>query len=92
MLKAIKELYLDAKNISEKDPASKNVLYVILLYPGFHALLLYRIAHFFNNLELKFIARLISQLARFLTGIEIHPGAVIGKRLFIDHGMGIVIG
>ena len=92
MLKAIKELYLDAKNISEKDPASKNVLYVILLYPGFHALLLYRIAHFFNNLELKFIARLISQLARFLTGIEIHPGAVIGKRLFIEHGMGIVIG
>ena len=67
-------------------------MYVILLYPGFHALLLYRIAHFFNNLELKFIARLISQLARFLTGIEIHPGAVIGKRLFIDHGMGIVIG
>lgn len=92
MLKAIKELYLDAKNISKKDPASKNVLYVILLYPGFHALLLYRIAHFLNNLELKFIARLISQLARFLTGIEIHPGAVIGKRLFIDHGMGIVIG
>lgn len=92
MLKAIKELYLDAKNISKKDPASKNVLYVILLYPGFHALLLYRIAHFLNNLEFKFIARLISQLARFLTGIEIHPGAVIGKRLFIDHGMGIVIG
>lgn len=92
MLKAIKELYLDAKNISKKDPASKNVLYVILLYPGFHALLLYRIAHFLNNLELKFIARLISQLARFLTGIEIHPGAVIGKRLFVDHGMGIVIG
>ena len=55
-------------------------------------MLLYRIAHFLNNLELKFIARLISQLARFLTGIEIHPGAVIGKRLFIDHGMGIVIG
>ena len=92
MLKTIKELYLDAKNISEKDPASRNVLYVILLYPGFHALLFYRIAHFFSNLELKFIARLISQFARFLTGIEIHPGAKIGKRLFIDHGMGIVIG
>lgn len=92
MFKTIKELYLDAKNISDKDPASRNVLYVILLYPGFHALLFYRIAHFFSNIKLKFIARLISQLARFLTGIEIHPGAKIGKRLFIDHGMGIVIG
>ena len=92
MVKAIKELYYDAKNISEKDPASRNVLYVLLLYPGFHALLFYRIAHFLSNLKLKFIARLISQTARFLTGIEIHPGAKIGKRLFIDHGMGIVIG
>lgn len=92
MFKGIKELYLDAKNISDKDPASRNVLYVMLLYPGFHALLFYRIAHFFSNLKLKFIARLISQLARFLTGIEIHPGAKIGRRLFIDHGMGIVIG
>lgn len=92
MFKVVKELYLDAKNISNKDPASKNVLYVILLYPGFHALLFYRIAHFFSNLKFKFIARLISQFAKFLTGIEIHPGAKIGKRLFIDHGMGIVIG
>ena len=92
MLKAIKELYRDAKNISKKDPASKNVIYVMLLYPGFHALLLYRIAHFFSNMKLKFIARLISQFARLITGIEIHPGAKIGKRLFIDHGMGIVIG
>lgn len=92
MFKIIKELYLDAKNISDKDPASRNVVYVIFLYPGFHALLFYRIAHFFSNIKLKFVARLISQLARFLTGIEIHPGARIGKRLFIDHGMGIVIG
>jgi len=92
MLKWVKELYLDAKNISNKDPASKNVLYVILLYPGFHALLFHRIAHFLNNLKLKFIARLVSGFARFLTGIEIHPGAKIGKRLFIDHGIGIVIG
>lgn len=92
MFRAIKELYYDAKNISDKDPASKNILYVIFLYPGFHALLFYRIAHFFSNLKLKLIARLISQIARFLTGIEIHPGAKIGKRLFIDHGMGIVIG
>lgn len=92
MFEAIKELYLDAKNIRDRDPASRNILYVILLYPGFHALLFYRIAHFLSNFHLKFIARLISQLARFLTGIEIHPGAIIGKRLFIDHGMGIVIG
>lgn len=91
MFRGIKELYLDAKNISDKDPASRNVLYVILLYPGFHALLFYRIAHFFSNINLKFIARFISQAARFLTGIEIHPGARIGKRLFIDHGIGIVI-
>ena len=92
MIDAIKELYLDAKNINEKDPASKNILYVFFLYSGFHALVFYRIAHFFSNLELKFIARLISQIGRFFTGIEIHPGAKIGKRLFIDHGMGIVIG
>ena len=84
MFRGIKELYLDAKNICDKDPASRSILYVILLYPGYHALLFYRVSHFF--------ARLISQVARFLTGIEIHPGAKIGKRLFIDHGMGIVIG
>ena len=92
MFRAIKQLYLDAKNINEKDPASRNVLYVILLYPGFHALFFYRIAHFFHRLKLKLIARFLSQFARWLTGIEIHPGAQIGKRLFMDHGMGIVIG
>ena len=92
MFKAIKDIYLDAKNICQKDPASKNILYVIFLYPGFHAILFHRIAHLLNNLNFKFIARLISQIARFFTGIEIHPGAKIGKRLFIDHGMGIVIG
>lgn len=88
----LKNLYEDAKNIKEKDPACKNILEVIFLYQGFHILVLYRIAHFLYNHKLFFIARLISQLARFLTGIEIHPGAKIGKRLFIDHGMGIVIG
>lgn len=86
------ELYLDAKNIKEKDPAANNIFYVILLYQGFHALIIYRISHFFYHYKLYFIARLISQLGRFLTGIEIHPGAKIGKRLFIDHGAGIVIG
>ena len=92
MLTSIKNLYYDAKNIQQKDPAARNIFEVILLYPGFHALLFHRIAHFFYKIRLFFIARLISQLTRFFTGIEIHPGATIGKRLMIDHGMGIVIG
>lgn len=92
MFKILRNLYLDAKNIKEKDPAAKNVLEVILLYQGFHILVSHRIAHFFYKIHLFFIARLISQISRFLTGIEIHPGAKIGNRLFIDHGMGIVIG
>ena len=87
-----RDLYYDAKNIKLKDPAATNVISVILLYPGFHAILNHRIAHFFYKKRLFFIARLLSQFSRFLTGIEIHPGATIGKRLFIDHGMGIVIG
>ena len=90
MLTSIKNLYYDAKNIQQKDPAARNIFEVILLYPGFHALFFHRIAHFFYNIKLFFIARLISQLTRFFTGIEIHPGATIGKRLMIDHGMGIV--
>ena len=92
MLKRIKELYLDAKNILTKDPAARNIFEVILLYPGFHALVYHRLAHWLYLKGLRFIPRCISQLARFLTGIEIHPGAFIGKRLFIDHGMGVVIG
>ena len=92
MIKILKELYEDAKNIKEKDPAARNILEVIILYPGFHALVFYKISHFFYKFHFFFIARCISQLARFLTGIEIHPGAKIGKRLFIDHGLGIVIG
>ena len=92
MLTSIKNLYYDAKNIQQKDPAARNIFEVILLYPGFHALFSHRIAHFFYNIKLFFIARFISQLTRFFTGIEIHPGATIGKRLMIDHGMGIVIG
>lgn len=88
----IKDLYLDAKNIKEKDPAARSILEVILLYPGFLILVFYRISNLFYRLKMFFIARAISQLGRFLTGIEIHPGAKIGKRLFIDHGMGIVIG
>ena len=92
MVEIFKELYEDAKNILEKDPAVTNILYVILLYQGFHVLIFHKIAHFLYEYKLYFLARLVSQFARFITGIEIHPGAKIGKRLFIDHGMGIVIG
>ena len=92
LFNSLKELYKDAQNIKEKDPASKNILEVIILYPGFQILVFHRIAHFLYNHRLLFLARLVSQIGRFFTGIEIHPGAKIGKRLFIDHGMGIVIG
>lgn len=91
-MKFLKQLYEDAKNIKERDPACRNIVEAITLYPGFHVLVFHRIAHFLYQYKLFFIARLISQIARFLTGIEIHPGAKIGRRLFIDHGMGIVIG
>lgn len=87
-----KELYEDAKNIQKQDPASRSILEVIILYPGFHILIFHRLAHFLYCHNFLFIARLISQIGRFFTGIEIHPGAKIGRRLFIDHGMGIVIG
>ncbi len=83
-------LWADAKNIRDKDPAARNVAEVIILYPGFHVLVTHKIAHFLYCHKCFFLARLISQLARHLTGIEIHPGAKIGNRLFIDHGMGIV--
>lgn len=85
-------LYEDAKNICNKDPAARNITTVILLYPGFQAIFWHRLSHFLYNKRLFFIARALSQCVRFFTGIEIHPGAVIGKRLFIDHGMGVVIG
>lgn len=91
-MKTLKELYYDAKNIIKKDPAARNILEVIILYPGFHILIFHKIAHFLYKYNILFLARLISQIGRFFTGIEIHPGAQIGRRLFIDHGMGIVIG
>lgn len=87
-----KELWEDANNIKEKDPASRNIWEVMILYPGFHILIFHRLAHFLYDRRWIFLARLISQIGRFFTGIEIHPGAKIGRRLFIDHGMGIVIG
>lgn len=75
-----------------RDPAAKSRWEVILCYPGFHAVLVHRTAHWLWKREWKLMARFISQLARFFTGIEIHPGATIGERFFIDHGMGVVIG
>ncbi|MGH4119220.1 serine O-acetyltransferase EpsC [Clostridium sp.] len=89
MYKIIKN---EIKNILDKDPAANNWVEVILLYPSIHAIILYRIAHFLYKHKIYFISRALSQIARFFTGIEIHPGATIGKRLFIDHGMGVVIG
>ena len=91
-MKVLKCLYEDAKNIVNKDPACRSIAEVIILYPGFHAIFFHRISHFLYNRKLFFLARLISQISRHITGIEIHPGAKIGKRLFIDHGMGVVIG
>lgn len=76
----------------KRDPAARSKLEIFLLYPGVNATIHYRVAHWFYKHGFKFIARVISQWARFLTGIEIHPGATIGKRFVIDHGMGIVIG
>ncbi len=84
--------YNEIREAQKKDPAAKSFLEIVLLYQGLHALVSYRAAHFLYNMHLFFIARLVSQLSRFLTGIEIHPGAKIGKSLFIDHGMGVVIG
>lgn len=82
----------EVKATKERDPAAKNYLQIILLYPGLHAIITYRITHFLWKLNIPFLPRAVSQLARFLTGIEIHPGATIGRGLFIDHGMGVVIG
>lgn len=82
----------EIKCTKEKDPAAKGYLEIILLYPGLHALISHRIAHAIWNFRLRFLARYLSQISRFITGIEIHPGAQIGDGLFIDHGMGVVIG
>ena len=89
------DIYRDYKACFERDPAARTpfgVLEVLLLYSGLHATTLHRINHFLHSLKIPFIPRLLSQLARFFTGIEIHPGAKIGPGFFIDHGMGVVIG
>lgn len=89
MFERLKE---DIKVAFERDPAARNIWEVILCYPGLHAIWLHRPAHFLWVRHFRFLGRLISHISRFLTGIEIHPGAKIGRRFFIDHGMGVVIG
>jgi serine O-acetyltransferase len=87
-----KRLHDDIQAIFERDPAARSVLEVIFCYPGLHAVWMYRIANWFWKHRCYFAGRFISHMGRFLTGIEIHPGATIGRRFFIDHGMGVVIG
>lgn len=82
----------EVKAVFERDPAARNIVEVILLYSGLHAIIAYRVARVFYLVKIPFLPRFISQAAKFFTGIEIHPGATIGKGLFIDHGMGVVIG
>jgi serine O-acetyltransferase len=87
-----KGLLTDARSIANRDPAARNTAEVFLLYPGFHALIWHRLTNCLYRHKLLFLARMFSQWAKFFTGIEIHPGATIGRGLFIDHGTGIVIG
>lgn len=87
-----KRLREDISCVFDRDPAARNSFDVITTYPGVHALLWHRVSHFLWRIHLKWIARMLAQLSRLLTGIEIHPGAKIGNRFFIDHGMGVVIG
>jgi len=89
MFKQIRE---DIQCVFERDPAARTVFEVVTTYPGFHALMFHRLAHWLWRHGLRWLARFISMFARWFTGIEIHPGATIGKRFFIDHGMGVVIG
>lgn len=87
-----KDVVEDIRTVLRKDPAARNGLEVLLCYPGIWALIFHKPAHFLYKHKMKLPARIISQLTRFFTGIEIHPGAVIGRRCFIDHGMAVVIG
>jgi serine O-acetyltransferase len=89
MFRAIREQF---DTIFREDPAAKSRLEIVLCYPGFHAILLHRAAHRLYRANIPILPRFVSQISRFLTGIEIHPGARIGRRFFIDHGMGVVIG
>jgi serine O-acetyltransferase len=89
MFQAIREQF---DTIFREDPAAKSVVEIFFCYPGFHAILAHRLAHKLYRWNVPFLPRFISQISRFVTGIEIHPGATIGRRFFIDHGMGVVIG
>lgn len=89
MFKRIKE---EINTVFQRDPAARSTLEIIFCYPGFHALIFYRFSHWLWEKKLYFLGRFVSHIGRFLTGIEIHPGAKIGKNFFIDHGMGVVIG
>src|SRR5450631_1037192 len=82
----------DIASIFDRDPAARNAWEVITCYPGVHALVIHRLAHWLWTARLRWLGRMLSQIGRFLTGIEIHPGATIGRRFFIDHGSGVVIG
>ena len=82
----------DIRSVFERDPAARTSWEVLTCYPGLHALFLHRLAHWFWTRQFRWLGRFVSHMARFLTGIEIHPGATIGRRFFIDHGMGVVIG
>src|SRR5207249_8684776 len=82
----------DIACVFERDPAARSTWEVITCYPGFHALLIHRLAHGLWRIRMRWLARFVSHVSRFLTGIEIHPGARVGRRVFIDHGMGVVIG
>jgi serine O-acetyltransferase len=88
----LKNLQDDINSVFDRDPAARNALEILLCYPGLHALWIFRIAHWFWVRDFFLLGRFISHIGRFLTGIEIHPGAKIGRRFFIDHGMGVVIG
>ena len=92
MLRALQVMREDLQAVFERDPAAKNVVEVVLAYPGLHAVWLHRLAHRLHCRGTPVIPRLISHFSRFVTGVEIHPGARIGRRFFIDHGMGVVIG
>jgi len=88
----LKRFIEDTKTVFDRDPAARHIFEILTTYPGVHAVMFHRMAHGLWTLRLKWLARFVSMVSRWLTGIEIHPGAKIGRRLFIDHGMGVVIG
>lgn len=92
MIKFIKTIHEDIKCVFERDPAARHIFEVLTTYPGIHAIIFHRISHLLWKFRLKWLARVLSNIARWYTGIEIHPGATIGRRFFIDHGTGVVIG